>query len=612
MKRLLLLAAFLLLIPSWLGAVTKYVVPGTCTNGITTYNPAGSGTCTGGSSTVYSSIPNAQTTGSPGDIFDVRAGSYSSAWTNSITSGTSGSKITWQAHAGETVTITTVGTPAINLYDGNKHDLIFDGFTIDQNNGNIECGNLAEGTLGNAPDRIRIQNLTCKNTKADGFLVTGDDPQFSNLTCTNCGDHTDSPASHAIYLSQKTTNALVENSNFSNCGDACIQIYDTTNQTTGAIIRNNKFHDINANTGFGDGPIVIRGATGALIYNNLAYDYISTQGALACIGLLTSSGTKIYNNTCYGNGSNKGIVFNAGANNVISKNNLVYNFNTSFTNNGTGNSFATNFCTALTTGCSLSGNPLFVSIAGDDYRLTSGSSAIGSGTALTEFSTDIVGTTRPQGIGWDIGAYEYLAPPCAVTVLSPNGGESFGIGTSQSVQYSVNGCSATVNIKEDQDGNGSYETTIVTGTSATGNFSYTVSGSANANRKMQVCDGTGSPCDTSDGVYAATGGTPGTITVTFPSSGFHFFPDQTVPVTFSSTGISGKVEVLLSRDNGRNFTETVVRSIAFNQPDATWVIDAAKPNCTQCVLRVRWLSDPSVFGDSPVFKTAGVSLLWSP
>ncbi len=52
-------------------------------------------------------------------------------------------------------------------------------------------------------------------------------------------------------------------------------------------------------------------------------------------------------------------------------------------------------------------DPLFVDTAGNDFRLQENSPAIDMGMALIGFNTDIIGTTRPQGNGWDIGAYEY-------------------------------------------------------------------------------------------------------------------------------------------------------------------------------------------------------------
>ena len=53
------------------------------------------------------------------------------------------------------------------------------------------------------------------------------------------------------------------------------------------------------------------------------------------------------------------------------------------------------------------GDPLFVSTASDDLHLQSGSIAIDNGSAVDAPADDFDGTQRPQGAGWDIGAYEY-------------------------------------------------------------------------------------------------------------------------------------------------------------------------------------------------------------
>ena len=96
-------------------------------------------------------------------------------------------------------------------------------------------------------------------------------------------------------------------------------------------------------------------------------------------------------------------------------------------------------------------DPLFV--GGGVYQLTANSPCIDSGTSSGAPSTDIDGVIRPQGLGYDMGAYEYFlatSVPTATTgsatyitassatlngTLNPNGGSSwyyFEYGTSTS------------------------------------------------------------------------------------------------------------------------------------------------------------------------------------
>jgi hypothetical protein len=63
------------------------------------------------------------------------------------------------------------------------------------------------------------------------------------------------------------------------------------------------------------------------------------------------------------------------------------------------------------------GNPMFVN-APADFHLQAGSPAIDAGTSLNAPSFDFDGVRRPQGSGYDIGAYEYhvpYVPNCHIT-----------------------------------------------------------------------------------------------------------------------------------------------------------------------------------------------------
>jgi hypothetical protein len=51
----------------------------------------------------------------------------------------------------------------------------------------------------------------------------------------------------------------------------------------------------------------------------------------------------------------------------------------------------------------------FVDAAAHDYRLVEGAAAIDAGAMLAEVGVDRIGTTRPDGAGWDVGAFEWTA-----------------------------------------------------------------------------------------------------------------------------------------------------------------------------------------------------------
>jgi parallel beta-helix repeat protein len=134
----------------------------------------------------------------------------------------------------------------------------------------------------------------------------------------------------------------------------------------------------------------------------------------------------VINNTVFGNG--KGIVIggssspagnNHVANNILYKNLGVGMYETGSVghntidhnlNYGNGSSWGLSGDTATST---IAKNPLFVNYTGTvsgDYHLTSVSPAIDTGTSVNAPSFDFDGVARPQGAGFDIGAYEYVHP----------------------------------------------------------------------------------------------------------------------------------------------------------------------------------------------------------
>ena len=54
------------------------------------------------------------------------------------------------------------------------------------------------------------------------------------------------------------------------------------------------------------------------------------------------------------------------------------------------------------------GDPQFIDASAADFHLQSGSPAIDTGSSVEAPADDYEGTSRPQGSGHDIGAFEYV------------------------------------------------------------------------------------------------------------------------------------------------------------------------------------------------------------
>jgi hypothetical protein len=69
---------------------------------------------------------------------------------------------------------------------------------------------------------------------------------------------------------------------------------------------------------------------------------------------------------------------------------------------------------------------MFTDLTSNDFTLRKGSQAIDMGTALPEIRDDFLGVSRPQGAGFDIGAFEYtgasstLPKPLPPTIIGTN------------------------------------------------------------------------------------------------------------------------------------------------------------------------------------------------
>ena len=250
---------------------------------------------------------------------------------------------------------------------------------------------------------------------------------------------------HAVYFTTNSNhidvgwNTIVPNNVKSTTSGGCraLQFYSTGgNDQFDLHVHDNVIHDAICD---GINFATVNADSGTVeAYNNVVY-HVGTgpdpgdgSANYSCINIASSASrtnaVQIYNNTLYDCGSRGTADSGAVAPSVktVMTNNLVSQLTAeSFLNpnvgggslGGSNNLWYGAGAAPSQTTANLTTNPLFVSLAVLDLHLQATSPAIDAGKTLA-LSTDIGGIKRPQGAGFDIGAYEYFSG--GSTVQRPN------------------------------------------------------------------------------------------------------------------------------------------------------------------------------------------------
>jgi len=361
----------------------------------------------------------------PGDTVFVRSGFYSGG--HFTTSGTPSMRILLAAFAGETPVVNAnnpVTRDGINL-EGASY-MTVRGFTV--------TGTGRAGIRAVLCDGVEIRNNITDNNLRWGIL-TGfcddliiEDNQASNsvdehgIYVSNSGDR---PQIRGNLVFGNNANGIHMNGDLSEGGDGII---------SEAVVEGNLIYD---NGGAGGSGINCDGVQDSLISNNLIYDTHASGISLYQIdGGAASSNNRVLNNTVLVASDGRWAMnIQNGATGTVLRNNI---FHSEHSFRG-----AIDICPACLTGLdsdfnavedrfttdggdstltlaqwqaaygqdahSVASTPdaLFTSPATGDFTLLVPTSpALNSGMTLNEVPFDLVGTSRPQGSAYDIGAYE--------------------------------------------------------------------------------------------------------------------------------------------------------------------------------------------------------------
>lgn len=436
-------------------------------------SPTGSDTNAGTSSgQAWRTLQHAANQVGAGDTVQVLAGNYTGF--DLRTSGSAGNPISFLAQSGVTINQvnSVTGRDGINIE--NASHIVIDGFNLQSPNSSSRAGIRVVGdgfSTGQFAQNITLSNNTATNW-GDWGIFTG----FADDMVITGNSTSGSVREHGIYVSNSgdrpvITNNLIFDNNANGIhlnGD--INTGDTGFANVDGIISN---ATVQGNIIFGNGNgggsgINGDGAVDAVIQNNLLYDNHASGISLFRIdGGAASTGGQILNNTIINADDARWVInLRNGATDATVFNNILFNLNdSSFRGSltaleGSEVGLLSDFnlldprfslddnnpAIDLLSWQSATGNDLnslaideatmqslFFDYSSDDFELALNSLAIdfgvsglnNNGSLVSAPLFDLLNRSRPEGLGFDAGAYEISSVPepgcfggAAVAILS--------------------------------------------------------------------------------------------------------------------------------------------------------------------------------------------------
>ena len=242
--------------------------------------------------------------------------------------------------------------------------------------------------------------------------------------------------------------------------------------------------------------------------------------------------------------------------------------------------------------------------------VTSGGSALSGATVCLWKGTEVylVGTTNASGVATfspsptttgtmyvTVTKHNYIpyegsatveeagdTTPPDVTVNAPNGGEAWGIGTTQNVTWTAtdNIGVTSVTLVVSRDGGVTFPDTLATGEANDGTYAWLVAAPVSATARVKVIAydaAANSGSDVSDANFSIADTTPPSVTASAPNGGEVWEIGTAYDVTWTATDNIGVVSVtiVLSSDGGVTFPDTLAMGEA-NDGVYSWLVASGR------------------------------------
>ncbi len=175
----------------------------------------------------------------------------------------------------------------------------------------------------------------------------------------------------------------------------------------------------------------------------------------------------------------------------------------------------------------------------------------------------VASSTDPGVFDESDGDFSILPEPASITVEIPNGGEIWGVGSVQTIQWSWTGLIATVDIDLSLDGGANYDIPIISGLPNDGEYELNPVGDwPTGQARIRVSDlgGTGA-LDESDADFTIEPMVD-PITVIVPNGGEAWLELTDEDITWSAQASITDVMIELSKDSGGTYPVMVIPSTA--------------------------------------------------